>query len=108
MSNTKDKDYEYLETSEEARKRGLRRITRPAFLGELKKKENKRTITIMLDPDIIEHFKAEAERSRSGYQTLINQTLRESIEETEKAVPLEKLLKDKKALRRLKAGLEKV
>ena len=93
---------------EKAFKKRFKRIKRPAFLDELKKKENKRTITIMLDPDIIEHFKAEAERSRSGYQTLINQTLRESIEETEKAVQLEKLLKDKKALRRLKAGLEKV
>lgn len=108
MSSTKDKDYEYLETSDEARKRGLRRISRPAFLGEPKKKENKRTITIMLDPDIIEHFKAEAERSRSGYQTLINQTLREAIDERTANVPLEQLLKDKKALRRLKAGLEKV
>ncbi len=108
MSNIKDKGFEYLETSEEARKRGLRRITRPAFLGEPKKRENKKAITIMLDPDIIEHFKAEAERSRSGYQTLINQSLRESIDNTGKADLLEKLLKDKKALRRLKAGLEKV
>ncbi len=108
MSNIEDKDYEFLETSEEARKRGLRRITRPAFLGEPKKRENKKSITIMLDPDIIEHFKAEAERSRSGYQTLINQTLRESIDDTSKMNPLENLLKDKKALRRLKAGLEKV
>jgi uncharacterized protein (DUF4415 family) len=108
MSNIKNKEYEYLETSEEARKRGLRRITRPAFLGEPKKRENKKSITIMLDPDIIEHFKAEAERSRSGYQTLINQTLRESIDGSTKIEPLEKLLKDKKALRRLKASLEKV
>lgn len=108
MSSTNDKSYEYLETSEEARKRGLRRISRPDFLGEPKKKENKRTITIMLDPDIIEHFKSEAERSRTGYQTLINQALRDSIDEATTAVPLEKLLKDKKALRRLKAGLEKV
>ena len=36
MSNTKNKEYEYLETSEEASKRGLKRITRPAFLGEKK------------------------------------------------------------------------
>ncbi|HMS08029.1 MAG TPA: BrnA antitoxin family protein [Pyrinomonadaceae bacterium] len=93
---------------EKAFKRRFKRIERPAFLDELKKKENKRTITIMLDPDIIEHFKAEAEQSRTGYQTLINQTLRESIEDATTTVPLEKLLKDKEALRRLKAGLEKV
>lgn len=106
MSNTKSKDYEYLETSEEARKRGLRRITRPAFLGEPKKKENKKAITIMLDPDIIEHFKSRAERSNLGYQTLINQTLRETIDGTETNNILDRLLKDKKALKRLKQELE--
>jgi uncharacterized protein (DUF4415 family) len=108
MSNIKDKDYEYLETSEEARKRGLRRISRPAFLGEPKKKENKRTITIMLDPDIIEHFKSEAEKANLGYQTLINQTLRETIDSAEKNDLLDRLLKDKKALKRLKARLEAI
>lgn len=35
------KDYEYLENSEEASKRGLKRITRPDFLGEPNKKETK-------------------------------------------------------------------
>ncbi len=89
-------------------KKRFRRIERPAFLGEPKKKENKKTITIMLDPDIIEHFKAEAENSRTGYQTLINQTLRESIQGSERSDPFEDLLRDKKALRRLKAELETV
>jgi uncharacterized protein (DUF4415 family) len=107
MNDIKDRDYEFLETSAEARKKGLRRITRPAFLGEPKKRENKRPITIMLDPDIIEHFKAQAESSRTGYQTLINQTLRNSILGAE-SDPLEILLNDKKALRRLKEKLETV
>ncbi len=108
MSSTKDKDCEYLETSEEARKRGLRRITRPAFLGEPKKRENKKPITIMLDPDIIEHFKTQAESSRTGYQTLINQTLRDSIHGSDRVDSLENLLRNKKALKRLKAKLETV
>lgn len=108
MSSTKNRDYEYLETSEEASKRGLRRITRPAFLGEPKRRENKKPITIMLDPDIIEHFKAQAESSRTGYQTLINQTLRDSIQDAEMADPIEKLLNNKKALKRLKTKLEAV
>lgn len=112
MSNTKNKDYEYLETSKEAAKRGLKRITRPAFLGEPKKKETKKTITIMLDPDIIEHFKKQTEGTTTGYQTLINQTLREKIdgEATSKNVDdvIERLLQDKKALSRLKAELETV
>ncbi|HQZ96304.1 MAG TPA: BrnA antitoxin family protein [Pyrinomonadaceae bacterium] len=108
MSSAKNSDYEYLETSEEASKRGLRRITRPAFLGEPKRRENKKPITIMLDPDIIEHFKAQAESSRTGYQTLINQTLRDSIQDAEMADPIEKLLNNKKALKRLKTKLEAV
>lgn len=112
MSNTKNKDFEYLETSEEARKRGLKRITRPAFLGEPKKKENKKAITIMLDPDIIEYFKTQAEGTTTGYQTLINQTLREKINapQADKNADdfIEKLLRDKNALSRLKAELETV
>lgn len=108
MSNTKNKDYEYLETSKEASERGLRRITRPAFLGEAKRKENKKTITIMLDPDIIEHFKTQAEKSNLGYQTLINQTLRETIEDPERSDLIENLLRDKNALKRLKQKLQTV
>ncbi len=107
MNDIKDRDYEFLETSAEARKKGLRRITRPAFLGEPKKRENKKPITIMLDPDIIEHFKAQAESSRTGYQTLINQTLRNSILGSE-VDPLENLLNNKQALKRLKEKLEAV
>ncbi len=112
MSNTKNKDYEYLEISEEAAKRGLKRITRPAFLGEPKKKETKKTITIMLDADIIEHFKKQTEGTTTGYQTLINQTLRETINGSKSAKNadelIEKLLRDKSALSRLKAELETV
>lgn len=61
----------------------------------------------MLDPDIIEHFKAQAESSRTGYQTLINQTLRNSILGSE-VDPLENLLNNKQALKRLKEKLEAV
>jgi uncharacterized protein (DUF4415 family) len=100
-------DESILDNEEEFKKK-FRRIERPAFLGEPKKRENKKTITIMLDPDIIEHFKTQAENSRTGYQTLINQTLRESIQGSKTSDPLENLLKDKKALRRLKAELEAV
>ncbi len=66
----------------------------------------------MLDPDIIEHFKTQAENSDMGYQTLINQTLREKIDgssqSTESDELLEKLLQDKSALIRLKAELETI
>ena len=72
MSNTKNKDYEYLETSDEAKKRGLQRITRPKFVETVFNKslrESKNRITIYLDADIVEHFKTQAEISKTGYQT---------------------------------------
>jgi uncharacterized protein (DUF4415 family) len=113
MSNIKNKNYEYLETSEEASKRGLKRITRPAFLGEPKTAGgSKSRITIMLDTDIIEYFKKQTEGTTMGYQTLINQTLRETINspQTNKNADelIERLLRDKAALSRLKAELETV
>ena len=39
----------------------------------------KTRITIMLDDDVIEAFRARAESGGTGYQTLINATLREAI-----------------------------
>ena len=36
----------------------------------------KTRITMMLDDDIIEHFRAEAEARGAGYQTMINAALR--------------------------------
>lgn len=39
----------------------------------------KTRITIMLDDDILEHFRAQADDEGIGYQTLINARLRESI-----------------------------
>lgn len=36
----------------------------------------KTRITMMLDDDIIEHFRAEAEAKGTGYQTMINAALR--------------------------------
>ncbi len=107
-----DFDETILDSEEEFNKR-FKRIERPAFLGKLKtSKEAKSRITIYLDADIVEHFKNEAENSKTGYQTLINQTLREKIDGSqtvEKADEvIEKLLQDKTALSRLKAELETV
>ena len=39
----------------------------------------KTRITIMLDEDIIEHFRVQAEAAGSGYQTLINAELRAAV-----------------------------
>lgn len=99
--------------NEEKFKKRFRRIERPAFLGKPKPaKESKSRITIMLDPDIIEYFKKQAEGTTTGYQTLINQTLREKISDSQSNKNadeiIERLLQDKNALRKLKAELEAV
>ena len=39
----------------------------------------KTRITIMLDDEIIEHFRAQAENEGIGYQTLINALLRKAV-----------------------------
>jgi uncharacterized protein (DUF4415 family) len=101
-----DFDESILDSEEEFNKQ-FRRIERPAFIDKVVK-ANKDRITIMLDPDVIEHFKTEAEHSHIGYQTLINQTLRESMKGSPSSDPIEKLLSDKKTLKRLKKKLEAV
>ena len=105
-----EKDYEYLETSPEMTAHGLRRITRPKFLDKVKGKtlkDCKSRITIMIDADIIEHFKQLAEQNGKGYQTLINQTLRSAIEVEKPSLSEVKndLLKDKNFLESLKTAL---
>lgn len=106
-----DFDESILDNEEEFNKR-FKRIERPAFLDKiLKNKEAKNRITIYLDADIVEYFKAQAESSRVGYQTLINQALREKIEGSQTVQTddvIERLLNDKNALTRLKAELETV
>ncbi len=94
-------------TDEKEFKKRFRRIERPAFVDKVVK-NHKNRITIMLDPDVIEHFKREAEWTHIGYQTLINQTLREAIRDSKSSDPIERLLKDKKTLKRLKTKLEAV
>jgi len=100
-----DFDESILDDEKEFKKR-FRRIERPAFIDKALK-ANKNRITIMLDPDVIEHFRSEAERFHIGYQTLINKTLRETMN-AKTTDPIEKLLKDKKALKRLKTKLEAI
>lgn len=43
----------------------------------------KTRITIMLDDDVIEHYRARAESQGTGYQTMINAALREAVAEAE-------------------------
>ncbi|MCU0238954.1 MAG: BrnA antitoxin family protein [Pyrinomonadaceae bacterium] len=103
-------DESILENEAEFNKRfkQIDRSKRPNLAINKALKEAKNRITIYLDADIVEHFKSEAENSKTGYQTLINQTLREKIDGSKTNELLEKLLQDKTALSRLKAELETV
>lgn len=52
-------------------------------LAKLKETSKGKTrITIMLDNDVLESFRLQAEKEGSGYQTLINRALRLSMGET--------------------------
>jgi uncharacterized protein (DUF4415 family) len=52
----------------------------------------KTRITIMLDDDVIEHFRAQADAEGVGYQTLINALLRKAITGAKKSKPEDKPL----------------
>jgi uncharacterized DUF497 family protein len=62
--------------------------------GAVVKTRGKTRITIHLDNEVIEAFRARAEESRRGYQTLINEALREYLANASKPV-------DSKTLRRI-------
>jgi hypothetical protein len=47
--------------------------------GTVLSSPGKTRITIMLDDDILEHFRSQAEAAGIGYQTMINAALRDSI-----------------------------
>lgn len=115
MKKTEDEFDESILDSEEEFNKRFKPTKRPKFVeSAIQKslKESKNRITIYLDADIIEHFKTQAENSNTGYQTLINQTLRETIDGSttdQKADEvIERLLQDKTALSKLKAELETV
>ena len=55
--------------------------------GAVVQSSGKTRITIMLDDDVIEHFRAQAEAEGVGYQTLINALLRKAATSSSKAKP---------------------
>jgi uncharacterized protein (DUF4415 family) len=72
-----------IETSEEAKNAGLKRIERKHFAekGEAKLSDCKVRITINLDADVLEYFKQRASQPHSApYQTQINTELRRIME----------------------------
>lgn len=107
-----EKEIDFSEKVFQKQFRQIERKDRPNVAINKALREAKNRITIYLDADIVEHFKIEAENFKTGYQTLINQTLREKINGSQKSNKadelIEKLLQDKSALSRLKAELETV
>lgn len=107
-----EKEIDFSEKGFQKQFRQIERKDRPNVAINKALREAKNRITIYLDADIVEHFKIEAENFKTGYQTLINQTLREKINGSQKSNKadelIEKLLQDKSALSRLKAELETV
>jgi len=60
--------------------------------GAVVSSKGKTRITIMLDDDILKHFRARAEAEGMGYQTMINAALREAATGTKGKVAGEKPL----------------
>jgi uncharacterized protein (DUF4415 family) len=80
---SKIKNGKGLETSAEAKARGLKRVNSDhrKHLKNLTLKDCKSRVNIMLDADIIEFFKEQASAKGSlPYQTQINQALRQFVE----------------------------
>lgn len=60
--------------------------------GALIPSSGKTRITIMLDDDVIEFFRAKAEAQGTGYQTMINAALRAQLDESRRTQPDDKPL----------------
>ena len=54
--------------------------------GAVIKSPGKTRITIMIDDDVIEGFRAKAEAAGRGYQTLMNEVLRAALSEDDRPV----------------------
>lgn len=67
--------------------------------------KSKSRVTIYFDSDIVRNFKERSEREGVGYQTLMNEALRNSIKAEADTNIKEEMLKDKKFLKRLKSAL---
>jgi uncharacterized protein (DUF4415 family) len=102
-----------IETSEEAKKAGLKRIERKhsAKKGEVKLSDCKARITINLDADVLEYFKQRASEPHAApYQTQINAELRRIMEsdteENNLSQTARKLLQDDEFIVALKDKLK--
>ena len=52
--------------------------------GQVISQKGKKRITIYLDTEVLDEFRARADKAGYGYQTMINEALRKHLERTEK------------------------
>ena len=67
-------------------------LDRATFRVGLKPAPRKRRVTILLDTGLVEYFKAKA--GERGYQTLINETLRQAVERDELEERLRRIIRE--------------
>ena len=70
-------------------------LDRATFRVSLKLAPRKQRVTIMLDTGLVEYFKAQA--GERGYQTLINETLRQAVQRDELEARLRRIIREKNA-----------
>lgn len=54
--------------------------------GPVIQQKGKTRITIYLDTDVVDEFRARADKAGYGYQTMINEALRQHLQKTEKTL----------------------
>ena len=67
-------------------------LDRATFRVGLKPAPRKRRVTMLLDTSLVEYFKAQA--GERGYQTLINETLRQAMEHDELEERLRRIIRE--------------
>jgi uncharacterized protein (DUF4415 family) len=67
-------------------------LDRAKFRVGLEPAPRKRRVTMLLDTSLVEYFKAQA--GERGYQTLINETLRQAVERDELEVRLRRIIRE--------------
>lgn len=67
-------------------------LDRATFRVGLKPTPRKRRVTMLLDTGLVEYFKAQA--GERGYQTLINETLRQAVEHDDLEERLRRIIRE--------------
>lgn len=77
-------------------------LDRATFRIGLKPAPRKRRVTMLLDTGLVEYFKAQA--GERGYQTLINETLRQAVERDDLEERLRRIIREEMRREEAPAG----